>query len=150
VLVEGNLDRPRLATALGVRLPEGVGFSHQIHQRMTGRRRTWGIVKLGPSFALLAEPGPEAEYPAALHSQWFEASLRSLRAQYDYVVVDGPAVLGTGDANVLEDASDGLLLVARSAVTKAAALGRAAEQLDDRRILGVVLNGVAAPRGRRA
>lgn len=149
VLVEGNLVRPQLCDALGVRLPEGVGFSHQIHERMTGRRRTWGIVKLGPSFSLLAEPGPEAEYPAALHSTWFESSLAALRHHYDYVVVDGSTVLGTGDANVLETASDGLLVVARSGVTKASALARAAEQLGDRRILGVVLNDVASAPARR-
>lgn len=145
VLVEGNFDRPRLASALGVRLPDGVGFSQQIHQRLTGRRRSWGIVMLGPSLGLLAEGGSDASYSAALHSTYFDAALKALRARYDYVVVDGPAVLGTGDANVLENASDGLLVVARSGVTQGAHLARAAEQLGSRRILGVVLNDVAGP-----
>jgi Mrp family chromosome partitioning ATPase len=149
VLVEGNLDRPRLASMLGVRLPDGVGFSQQIHQRMTGRRRSWGVVMLGPSLGLLAEGGSDASYSAALHSTYFEAALKALRARYDYVVVDGPAVLGTGDANVIESASDGLILVARSGVTLGARLARAAEQLGARRILGVVLNAVTAPEAER-
>jgi Mrp family chromosome partitioning ATPase len=142
VLVEGHFERPQLASTLGVRLPDGVGFSQQIHQRMTGRRRSWGVVMLGPSLSLLAEEGSEASYAAALHSTHFGAALKALRARYDYVVVDGPAVLGTGDANVLENASDGVILVARTGVTQGTHLVRSAEQLGSRRILGVVLNGV--------
>ncbi|KYF65242.1 hypothetical protein BE11_24825 [Sorangium cellulosum] len=92
---------------------------------------------------MLAEPSLEASYPEALHSVHFEAALRTLRRYYDYVVIDGPPVLGSGDANVVEDASDGILLVARASVTRASSLSRAAEQLGERRILGVVLNDVA-------
>jgi Mrp family chromosome partitioning ATPase len=51
-------------------------------------------------------------------------------------------VLGAGDANVLEEVSDGVILVARASLTRGADLGKAAEQLGPRRILGVVLNDV--------
>ncbi|KYF92500.1 hypothetical protein BE17_09685 [Sorangium cellulosum] len=57
-----------------------------------------------------------------------------------YVMIGGPPVLGSGDANVIEDASDDILLVARASLTRAPSLTRAAEQLGKRRILGVVLN----------
>jgi Mrp family chromosome partitioning ATPase len=143
VLVEGNLERPRVAEALGLRMREGAGFSAQIRQRMMGRARPWGVVTLGPSLAVLAEPTLEAGFPGALHSTHFDAALRTLQRNYDYVVIDGPSVLGSGDANVIEDVSDGVLLVARAGATQGTALCRSAEQLGDRRILGVVLNGVA-------
>jgi Mrp family chromosome partitioning ATPase len=142
VLVEGNLERPSVATVLGLRLPEGAGFSTQVRRHMSGRSRPWGVVRLGPSLTVLAESGASAAYPAALHSTHFEGALHALRRAYDYVIIDGPAVLGSGDANVLESVSDGVLLVARAAATKGAALSRATAQLGDRRILGVVLNGV--------
>ncbi len=142
VLVEGNLERPRVAAVLGLRLPEGAGFSTQVRRHMSGRTRPWGVVRLGPSLTVLAESGATAAYPAALHSTHFEAALHALRRAYDYVIIDGPAVLGSGDANVIEGVSDGVLLVARAAATKGAALSRATAQLGDRRILGVVLNGV--------
>ncbi len=142
VLVEGNLERPRVAATLGLRLPESAGFSTQVRRHMSGRSRPWGVVRLGPSLTVLAECGASAAYPAALHSTHFEAALHALRRSYDYVIIDGPAVLGSGDANVIESVSDGVLLVARAAVTKGGALARATAQLGDRRILGVVLNGV--------
>ncbi len=122
VLVEGNLERPRVAATLGLRLPESAGFSTQVRRHMNGRSRPWGVVRLGPSLTVLAESGAAAAYSAALHSTHFEAALLALRRAYDYVIIDGPAVLGSGDANVLEGVSDGVLLVARAASTKGTAL----------------------------
>ncbi len=113
VLVEGNLERPGVAKKLGISLPVEAGLSHQIHQRMLGNRAPWGVVKLGPSLATLAEP-EVAAYPGVVHATHFLDAIRSLSARYDYVVVDGPSVLGSGDANVLEEVSD-VVLVARSA-----------------------------------
>ncbi len=142
ILVEGNFEHPRLATALGLSLPAEAGFSTQIHERMRGRGVAWGVVRLGPSLSLLAEPGAVAAHPEAIHATHFEAALAALRRSYEYVVIDGPAVVGSGDANVLEGASDAVLLLVRAGATKGAALSRATQQLGDRRVLGVVLNEV--------
>ncbi|WP_437615230.1 hypothetical protein WMF20_17900 [Sorangium sp. So ce834] len=144
LLVEGHLARPRVAATLGLRLPAHASFSEQLRRRMVGEARPLGVIALSPSLSVLAEPSLEASYPAALHSIHFEAAMRALRRYYDYVVLDGPPVLGSGDANVIEDACDGVLVVARASVTRASSLTRAVEQLGDRRILGVVLNDVAA------
>ncbi|KYF89227.1 hypothetical protein BE20_20880, partial [Sorangium cellulosum] len=144
LLVEGHLARPRVAATLGLRLPAHASFSEQLRRRMVGEARPLGVIALSPSLSVLAEPSLEASYPAALHSIHFEAAMRALRRYYDYVVLDGPPVLGSGDANVIEDACDGVLVVARASVTRASSLARAVEQLGERRILGVVLNDVAA------
>ena len=140
ILVEGNFERPRLAAALGLRLPPAAGFSEQIHERMAGRGVAWGVIRLGPSLSLLAEPGDVAAHPEAIHSTHFESALAALRRSYEYVVIDGPAVMGSGDANVLEGASDGVLLLVRTGATQGASLSRAMAQLGERRVLGVVLN----------
>ncbi|AUX31793.1 MULTISPECIES: hypothetical protein [Sorangium] len=144
LLVEGHLARPRVAATLGLRLPAHASFSEQLRRRMVGEARPLGVIALSPSLSVLAEPSLEASYPAALHSIHFEAAMRALRRYYDYVVLDGPPVLGSGDANVIEDACDGVLVVARASVTRASSLTRAVEQLGERRILGVILNDVAA------
>jgi Mrp family chromosome partitioning ATPase len=149
VLVEGNLARPRLAQMLGLRVPEDMGMSSQIRRRHAGRWEPWNVVRIGASLFVLAEPGPESSFPGALHSTWFEAAIRALRDSYDYVVIDGCPVLGSGDANVLEEVSDSVILLARSGVTRAGALSRAARQLGDRRVFGVVLNDVSASRSRK-
>ncbi len=150
ILVEGNFERPRLATRLGLKLPAEAGFSTQIHERMRGRGLAWGIVRLGSSLSLLAEPEEEAAHPEAIHSTHLEAALSALRRSYDYVVIDGPAVVGSGNANVLEEVSDTVLLLVRAGETKGAALSRAVQQLGDRRVLGVVLNDATSCRPSRA
>jgi Mrp family chromosome partitioning ATPase/uncharacterized protein involved in exopolysaccharide biosynthesis len=139
-LVEGHLAAPRLAAAIGLDLPADAGFTEQIRRRAAGRRAPWGVVRVTTSLSLLAEPEHAEPFPGALHSPLFAAALRALRSRYDYVVVDGPPVLGAGDANVLEELSDAMLVVVRAGVTQAASLARATHQLGDRRIVGVVLN----------
>ncbi|WP_437282006.1 hypothetical protein WME90_16030 [Sorangium sp. So ce375] len=143
LLVEGHLACPRVAATLGLRLPAHASFSEQLRRRMAGETRPLGVIAVSQSLSVLAEPSLEASYPAALHSVHFEAAMRTLRRYHDYVVIDGPPVLGSGDANVIEDACDGIVLVARASLTRASSLTRAAEQLGDRRIFGVVLNDVA-------
>jgi len=142
ILVEGNFERPRLAAALGLRLPPEAAFSRQIQERREGRGVAWGVVRLSPSLSLLAESGETAAHTEAIHSTHFEAALAALRRSHEYVVIDGPAVVGSGDANVLEGASDGVLLLVRVGVTKGERLSRATQQLGERRVLGVVLNDV--------
>ncbi len=142
VLVEGNLGRPRLASMLGLRVPEEMGFSAQLRRHMGGRWEPWSVLRMGASLYTLAEPATEAAFPTALHSTWFEGAVRALKESYDYVVIDGCAVLGSGDANVLEDVSDVVVLLARAGMTKGSELSRAAKQLGERRMFGVVLNDV--------
>ncbi|MDI1479108.1 hypothetical protein [Polyangium sp. y55x31] len=152
VLVEGNLGRPRLASMLGLHVPEEMGFSAQLRRHMSGRWEPWSVLRIGASLYVLAEPATEAAFPTALHSTWFEGAVRALKESYDYVVIDGCAVLGSGDANVLEDVSDVCVLIARAGMTKGSELSRAAKQLGDRRMFGVVLNDLLpegrAPKGR--
>ena len=142
ILVEGNFERPGLASALGLRLLPEFGFSTQLRERMKGHGVPWGVVRLGPSLSLLAEPGEQAAFPEAIHSTHFEAALGALRRSYEYVIIDGPPIVGSGDANVLEAVSDGVLVVVRAAVTRGVALTRATQQLGSARVFGVVLNDV--------
>jgi Mrp family chromosome partitioning ATPase len=60
------------------------------------------------------------------------------------LVVDGPSVLGSGDANVVENAVDGVIVVLRSKVSKGNDLRDAVKQLGERKTVGVVLWDVEA------
>jgi Mrp family chromosome partitioning ATPase len=139
-LVEGNLERPALARVLGLRLPEGAGLSHQIRRRLGGRTGPFGVVRIAPSLFVMAEPVLESVCSEVLHSTHFEHAISVLRESYDYVVIDGSSVLGSGDANVLENLSDSVILVARAGVTRGRDLRQAERQLGERRVLGTVLN----------
>jgi Mrp family chromosome partitioning ATPase len=140
VIVEGNLSRPKLASTLGLRLPDDLSLTMQIRRRMGGQTGAWSIVRIGVSVYALVESSEPCVFPAALHSSWFPAIIRELKTAYDYVVIDGCAVLDAGDANVLEEVSDVVVLVARAGMTTGAMVANCVRQLGDRRLFGLVLN----------
>ncbi len=139
LLVEANFHRPSLARILGFKVPDGHGLSAQIVRKMRGSMEPWCVTALGPALHVLAESTTEPVFPETLHSTHFQNAVGFLSRGYDFLVVDGPTVLGSGDANVIENAVDGLILVCRSQWSKGADLREAVKQLGDRKMVGVVL-----------
>jgi Mrp family chromosome partitioning ATPase len=147
LLVEGCFERPSLARLFGVDVPAGLGFSAQVARRMGGGEasaRPWAVLALSPSLHALLEGAADASYPGALYAPLFRVAVEQLGRAYDWVVVDAPSVLGSGDANVVEEAVDGMLLVARSGRSRAGDLRAAVKQLGLRKAVGVVLRDGAA------
>jgi Mrp family chromosome partitioning ATPase len=140
VLIEASLHKPSLARLFGFQVPPGFGFSLQLAQRMHGGRgQPWAVLALGPALHVLAESEAERGFPDALHSTHFREAVEGLGRLYDWVVVDAPSVLGSGDANVVENAVDGMVIVAKSRASKGSDLRAAVKQLGDRKALGFVL-----------
>ena len=75
--------------------------------------------------------------------------LTRLAGEFDYVVFDTPPTVNVTDAAVLAQRVSGALLVVRTFETDKNAVSRARDLLGsaNARLLGVVLNGVDAPRG---
>lgn len=139
LLVEASFHRPSLARVLGFTVPAGLGFSVQLANRMRGSTVPWSVLALGPALHILAENEAESGFPAVLHSPHFRSAIERLGTGYDWVLVDAPSVLGTGDANVVEQAVDGMILVSKSGGSKRSDLRAAVDQLGARKALGVVL-----------
>jgi Mrp family chromosome partitioning ATPase len=70
--------------------------------------------------------------------------MRAWRAEYDHIIIDTPPVLPFADALVLAARADGVILVARSGVSRAKALLRARHVLlrSGANIRGLVMNAV--------
>jgi Mrp family chromosome partitioning ATPase len=139
LLIEANFGHPTLATLLGFRVPEGQGFSNQIVRKMRGSMEPWCVVALGPALHVLAEAPGEPNFPETLHSTHFQNAVAFLGRGYDFVVVDAPSVLSSGDANVVEDAVDGLIVLTRSGHSKGADLREAVKQIGAQKCIGTVL-----------
>jgi Mrp family chromosome partitioning ATPase len=139
LLVEANFHRPALARLLGFQVPRGLGFSTQIARRSGGHAQPWSVLALGPTLHALVENEAENGFPAALHAAAFRHSVERVGLSYEWVVVDAPSVLGSGDANVVEEVVDGMILVARSRRSRAGELRAAVKQLGSRKAVGVVL-----------
>ncbi|NLW50993.1 MAG: polysaccharide biosynthesis tyrosine autokinase [Candidatus Brocadiaceae bacterium] len=89
--------------------------------------------------------GPTPPNPAELlDSQAMRDLLGRARGVYDRIVIDTPPVLFVADASVAASMSDGVVVVAKSAVSTRAAARRMRGQLESvrARILGGVLNDV--------
>jgi succinoglycan biosynthesis transport protein ExoP len=87
---------------------------------------------------------PPADPTLILDSLRMAELMTIWRAEYNHIIIDTPPVLPFADALVLAARADGVILVARSGMSRATALLRAREVLarSGSKILGLVLNAV--------
>ncbi len=99
-----------------------------------------------PFLDLLPAGTPSPGPAELLQSEAAPALLRRLASHYDYVVVDSPPLTSITDTHLLARYADGILLVVNGLVSPRDLVKAAREQLLDRPVLGVVLNGISTPR----
>lgn len=137
LLMEANFRYPRIASLLGFTPPACV--AEQLVARGRNTVEAWKVAScFAPSLHVLAMD-PAAGGKWLLNGFALCAAIERLRGEYDYVIVDAPATLGSADVNVVQDAADGVLFAARSGRTSGADLRHAVQQLAPADVLGVVL-----------
>jgi len=141
LLVEANLRTPALAALFGFLPPEC--FSTQLGRHKDKPLDAWSVVEVfSPSLHVLAVK-PDADSRPLLDGPAFALALEMLRqANYDYIVIDTPPVLGAADVNLVEDVADGVLFTAWSRETSGRRLRQAIEQLAPAKLLGLALINV--------
>jgi len=65
-------------------------------------------------------------------------------ASFDWIVIDSPPVLPLADTSVWSRLADGVLLVTRQGVTQKQQLQKGLEALDQKKLLGALVNGSIA------
>jgi Mrp family chromosome partitioning ATPase len=137
LLLEANFDRPAVGGLL--RFDPPVGFAEQLEQR--GSRGWVAVENVSPGLHTLAIDPRTQTHPLVDVPALSQAISQARAAGYDYVVIDGPAVLGSADANLLEECVEGIVMVVRAGSTRAHALREAVEQLGDGKLVGIALLG---------
>jgi Mrp family chromosome partitioning ATPase len=66
----------------------------------------------------------------------------TLRARFDRVLLDLPAVMPLADVGTVAPLADGVVVVVRAGVTQRPSLDQALTALEDNKVLGIVLNEV--------
>jgi capsular exopolysaccharide synthesis family protein len=142
LLVDADLRKPSLHAIFGIdRAP---GLTDLLQGRMA---ETDAIAASDSPFLDLLSAGAPSDSPAELlHSNAAPDLLRGLAARYEYVVVDSPPLTSITDTLLLSGYVDGILFVVRGRVSPRELVKTAREQLHDRPVLGVVLNGISTPR----
>jgi len=135
-VVDANLRQPQLHRLFGV--PDTPGLSDVLA----------GRVPLDDAFIALAEhhltvlpAGTAPAHPAELLGTiTMRRVIDTLRARFDAVLVDAPAVAPLADVGILNPLVDSVIVVVRAGVTTKPAIHDTIAALDGGRLLGVVLN----------
>jgi capsular exopolysaccharide synthesis family protein len=140
LLVDGDLRRPRLQELFDVSLEDGlcevlraeVDVSDVI--RPTHSEGLW----------LLTAGYCDRDAIQALATEQMQPIFDKLRAEYDFIIVDGAPVLGISDALIFGQYSDGVILSVRRDHSQMPKIHHAAEMLRGVgiRVIGAVVNGV--------
>ncbi len=136
-LVDCNLRRPKLHELFGLSNEQGLTdvLADSVDwKKVQQKSAVEGVTVL--------TSGPlSAVSPKTFHSDQIEKLVTFLRQQFDYVLLDAPA-LSVADAATLASQTDGLILVARKSHTRRAALQSASEFLShfDGKFVGLVVN----------
>lgn len=85
-----------------------------------------------------------------LQSEQMEALVKTMRAHYDYIILDLPPVTTVADAMIVSRFTDGYLVVVRDQITDGRAVAEALEQLKfgKAKVLGFIYNDVKQGSGR--
>jgi Mrp family chromosome partitioning ATPase len=159
LLVEANFRRASLASLFGFVPP--AGFRSQIARHRQYPDEPWTMVQIGPPamFILAVEPhacprcaaplpdfarfcgscGAQVAGTGGMDGAGVNDALASLRQVFDFIIIDGPPVLSSGDVNVIQDSADAIVMAARSGQSDERALARAIEQIAPAPLAGVVL-----------
>jgi capsular exopolysaccharide synthesis family protein len=138
LLVDCDLRRPTIHTSLGVEPVVGLG------EVLSGDAQLEdAIVKMdNVNMDVLLVRSRPSNPSELLASDAMREIIERVAGLYDQVILDTPACLGLPDAKIISEFSDGVVLVVRAAVTPKQDVETVLEILDQRRVLGLVLNGV--------
>lgn len=136
-LVEGDLRHPRLLDLLG--MDETLGLTDVL----VGRVGVDDVLQsLGESVRILGAGTLPPNPSELLGSESMRSLLRRLEDQFDYVLVDSPALLSVTDAALLSRQTDGAIVVVWGGVVRREELRRSlsALRIAGADLLGFVLN----------
>lgn len=147
VVVDADLRRPRLDTALGVRGVAGLA------DVLSGRRRLEKVLVEAPGSGIHVVPAGLAvgRIGDLVDRDGLAAVVTELQTYFDFVVFDAPPALVAADASVIGAVTDGVVLVVRQGVTRYADVDRAIRgfRTSGAVLLGAVLNHASPARRHR-
>ena len=137
LLVDLDLRKPSIAKELGIAADSGMS------EFLSGSVPKEKIVRnsVVPGLSVIVA-GKMVSSPAdMLAGEKFRFLLRELREQFDLVILDTPPILPVPDAVTIAEQVDAFILLFRFSYTPHHLFRQAIEELGERKIVGVVLNG---------
>lgn len=140
LLIEGDMHHPMITQRLSLGFSGAPGLADCLDGKA---ELAEAVLKIDPLEIFLLSAGKPGNHPTELlQSDALAGLMRTVRKQFDWVVVDSPPVQPLSDALLLRQQTDATLLVVRSGRTPSSAVEEAVTLLGKKSILGMVLNGV--------
>jgi succinoglycan biosynthesis transport protein ExoP len=139
-LVDADLRRPCVAATCGVCSDSGLG---EVLLGSVALQDALVVMQDSPNLAIL--PGGKASDESAhlIASMAMKSVMESLRARFDFIVLDSSPIIPYAEGRALSTLTDGIIFVTRSGITPGPAIARSMEllcELKSPRIVKVVLN----------
>jgi len=138
LLIDGDFRSCGLSRALNLPSSPGLG------EILSGdSENDQAIVATDNPNLYLLSAGMAALPPAELFAgrRWQEF-IQWCSENFDFVLVDSPPILNLADVELMAAACDGVVIVVRALHTKRELLQKSASQVDAKKLLGLVYNGV--------
>lgn len=144
LLIDADLRRSRVARALGVAERNTPGLADYVAR--PSRKLAEVAVKPGAyGFSILPAGRLTESAHRVVRSPRLEQLIAEAREDYDFVLLDTPPLVPVFDAAVLSRSVDGMLLVVAAGKTPRRLLEAALDQLDARKVIGLVFNDDSGP-----
>jgi Mrp family chromosome partitioning ATPase len=161
LLLEASFRGAALGEMFGFKPPSG--FARQLITHRSHPDTPWIVVQLQgmPLYIMAAEPrccqkcaavlaedatfcgmcgtALEADLPQRIDAVAFAAAMRKFRESFNYVVIDAPSVLSSGDVNLIQDSVEAILFATRKGRSAGRDLKRAIEQVSPAEVAAVVM-----------
>jgi non-specific protein-tyrosine kinase len=120
----------------------GLSASPGLAELLAGEATLDEVMVQLPDYRLTIIPaGRTPQFPTELlGSTAMRRVVDALRARFDRVLFDVPAVMPLADVGTFAPLADGVLMVVRAGVTQRPALEQALSVFDEQKVIGVVLN----------
>jgi capsular exopolysaccharide synthesis family protein len=141
LLVEGDVRRPALSQIFGLGRVPGV-----CEWLQNENSPTTNIYSLQGLDLWILPAGSASGNPLELlQSARLSVLMDRLATLFDWIIIDSPPVLPLADTSVWSRLADGILLVARQGTTEKKKLQRGLEALDQKKLIGALLNSSQSP-----
>jgi polysaccharide biosynthesis transport protein len=142
LLIDGDLRRPKLGKLFGLQF--ATGLSDALLDEGHGAITLDAVVRssIVPGLHVLPGGSEPANISKLLHSAHLDNLIELARAEYDFVLIDSPPMMGIADARLLSRNADGVILISRAGETSPEQLAEARERLadDGTPVIGTILN----------
>lgn len=139
LLIDADLRASRLHVRLGA--PSAPGLSDYLG----GKADEFSILQADPKVDLFLVPAgrPVPNPSELLASGILHGFLDGMKPVFDWVIVDAPPVLAVGDAGIIAEFCDAVIVVVRAGETAHDLVKTTLQEFRGNKLLGVVLNGAS-------